>query len=187
MEKFPELKEHEDFVSDLKKFVHLVPRIPSENKSFSPSHHLTISPFHSREEIIEKVRSMREGNPSADLAFYAGRFMDSCDWKPFFKAVFERNPVSIAYFRDKSPDEIYAELKSWPAESIYEGMRISLPDEVVNYKRGDGLEKAITMMNVLKSRQQDDLHLHAGGALAKVKGPGFTYEFNTGKNLEINL
>jgi len=187
LEKYPLLKENHEFITDLKKFVHLIPRIPSENKTFSLLRHFAISPLQPREEIIAILHSMRNSNPSADLAFYAGRFMDSCDWKPFFKAVFERNPVSIAYFKDKSPEEIYAELKSWPAESIYEGMRISLPDEVVNYKRGDGLEKAITLMNVLKSRQQDDLHLHAAGALAKVKGPGFTYEFNTGKNLEINL
>jgi hypothetical protein len=187
MEKFPELKEHEDFVSDFKKFVHLVPRIPSENKNFSLLRYFAISPLSSREEIIASVSSMRATNPSADLAFYAGRFMDTCDWKPFFKAVFERNPVSIAYFKDKSLEEIYAELGSWHDESIYEGKRLSLPDEVVNYKRGDGLEKAITLANILKSRQQGDLHLHAGGTLAKVKGPGFTYEFETGKNLELSL
>jgi len=204
LEKFPEMKEHEDFVTDLKKFVHLVPRLPSENKTFISGGHLpapivnskgvlvsaspnTISPFHTREDIILAISSMRASNPSADLAFYAGRFMESCDWKPFFKAAFERNPVSVAYFKDKTPDEVYAELRSWPDDSIYEGNRLSLPDEVVNYKRGDGLEKAITMMNTLKSRQHGDLHLQAAGTLAKVKVPGIIYEFQTGKSLELNL
>jgi hypothetical protein len=186
LERFPELKDHEDFVSDFKKFVHLVPRIPSENKTFSLPRYLAISPLSSREEIVAIVSSMRSTNPSADLAFYAGRFMDSCDWKPFFKAAFERNPVSVEYFADKTPDEVYAELKSWPGESIYEGNRISLPDEVVNYKRGDGLEKAITLVNVLKSRHQE-LQLACHDGKAKLRLPGITFEFQTQKGLEVGI
>ena len=200
--RFPELKDHHEFITDLKKFVHLVPRIPSENKTFSPPRKLlapiahsngvpasaspnAISPLDSREEIIKKLESMRHENPSADLAFYAGRFMDSCDWKPFFKAVFERNPVSVTYFSDKTADEVYAELNSWPGESIYEGNRLALPDEVVNYRRGDGLEKAITMLNILRLKHQD-AHLSCHDGNAKVKGPGFSFEFSTEKDLDFN-
>lgn len=128
---------------------------------------------------------MRHENPSADLAFYAGRFMDSCDWKPFFKAVFERNPVSVAYFSDKTADEVFAELNSWPGESIYEGNRLALPDEVVNYRRGDGLEKAITMLNILRLKHQD-AHLSCHDGNAKVKGPGFSFEFSTEKDLDFH-
>jgi len=187
LEKFPEMKDNAEFISDLKKFVHLVPRIPSDNKSFSPFHHLTISPFHTREEIIALVSSMRASNPSADLAFYAGRFMESCDWKPFFKAAFERNPVSIAYFRDKSPEEIYAELRSWPDESIYEGNRISMPDEVVNYKRGDGAEKAITLMNVIRARHTCDVRLQINLALVTVKGQHISFEFTSAKGMNYGI
>jgi hypothetical protein len=199
--KFPGLEENHDFITDLKKFVHLIPRIPSENKSFSQGHHLpativnlggeprtashyTISPFSTREEIICIISAMRAGNPTADLAFYAGRFMDSCDWKPFMKAAFERNPVSIDLFSEQSPDEIYSELKSWPDESIYEGNRLAMPDEVVNYKRGDGIEKAITLMNILKARHLgDQIHLTASGSGVKVKGQGIHYEFSTMKKI----
>ena len=201
--KFPELKEHEDFVTDFKKFVHLVPRIPSENKSFSQPHRVpapivnsdgvlvpaspnAVSPSESREEIIEKLRLMRSSNPSADLAFYAGRFMDFCDWKPFFKAVFERNPVSVAYFSDKTADEVFTELCSWPDISIYEGRRLALPDEVVNYTRGDGLEKAITLLNVLRLKHQD-ARLNCHESIAKVKGQGFSYEFSSAKRMEVSL
>jgi len=203
LEKYPALKDNHEFITDLKKFVHLVPRIPSENKSYIQGRHIlapianssgvlvsaspnTISPFSSREEIISIIHSMRATNPSADLAFYAGRFMDSCDWKPFFKAVFERNPVSIAFFHDKTADEVYTELRSWPDESIYEGKRLALPDEVVNYKRGDGIEKAITMLNVFHARHQD-VHFDCHEAKARLKGPGMFFEFGSAKSLSLSL
>ncbi|MCX6287730.1 MAG: hypothetical protein NTY96_11505 [Bacteroidetes bacterium] len=204
LEKYPSLKDNHEFTIDLKKFVHLVPQLPSDNKTYIQGRHLlapivhssgvlvsaspnTISPSSSREEIINLISSMRDNNPTADLAFYAGRFMDSCDWKPFLKAVFERSPVSVAHFKEQSLDEIYAELKSWPDESIYEGNRLALPDEVVNYKRGDGIEKAVTMMNSIKSRHKDDVHLQVSGTLVKVKGPGFSHEFVTAKTLEVHI
>jgi len=183
-EKYPLLKENHEFISDLKKFVHLVTRLPSENKTFSLLRYLAISPLSSREEIINSISGMRDCNPSADLAFYAGRFMDSCDWRPFMKAVFERNPVSVDYFAEKTADEVFAELKSWPDESIYEGNRLAMPDETVNFMRGDGLEKAITLLNVLKSRHQD-VTLNARHGKAKIKGPGYTFEFTYPKVLSV--
>jgi len=186
LDKYPALKDNHEFITDMKKFVHLVPRIPSENRTFSSAHHITILPSDTREEIITKVGSMRSINQSADLAFYAGRFMDSCDWKPFLKAVFERNPVSIAYFQDKTADEVFAELRSWPDESIYEGNRLALPDEVVNYMRGDGFEKAITFLNVIKLKYQGT-HLNCHDGIARVKGQGFSFEFPSAKTFELNL
>ncbi len=36
--------------------------------------------------------------------------------------------------------------------SIYSGNRCALPDEVWNYQRGDGIEKAVLLANVIKSR-----------------------------------
>ena len=47
---------------------------------------------------------------------------------------------------------VFEKLKEWPNESIYDGNRLALPDEVVNFQRGDGIEKAITLMNIAKSR-----------------------------------
>ena len=120
-----------------------------------------VAPGHSREEIIrtlsENRKSKIENRKSliADLAFYAGRFLDSCDWKPFFKAAFERNPVSIELFRDTDLALLYQQLQTWPDESIYDGNRLALPDEVVNFQRGDGIEKALTMVNIAKSRHID--------------------------------
>jgi len=158
---FPGLENHPEFFADLKKFVHTVPRLPSANKAFAASPPITIAPGHSREEIIrtlsENRKSKIENRKSliADLAFYAGRFLDSCDWKPFFKAAFQRNPVSIELFRDMDLALLYQQLQTWPDESIYDGNRLALPDEVVNFQRGDGIEKALTMMNIAKSRHID--------------------------------
>ncbi|MCX6280857.1 MAG: hypothetical protein NTU51_02750 [Bacteroidetes bacterium] len=187
VEQYPSLKENHEFITDLKKFLHLVPRIPSENKNFTPSRHHAITPSSSREEVISIISSMRQSNQTADLAFYAGRFMDNCDRKPFFKAVFERNPVSIAYFHDKTANEIFEELRSWPDESIYEGNRLALPDEVVNYKRGDGIEKAICLMNILKSKYQDEVHLQVSDTLAKLKVQGVIYKFITSKQVDLSI
>ncbi len=157
---FPGLENHPEFFADLKKFFHTVPRLPSVNKDFSTPNPILITPDQTREEIIQYLSSIRNlkseiRNPKsiiADLAFYAGRYMDSCDWTPFFKAVFERNPVSVAYFSEMNLQEAYQQLQSWPGESIYEGNRLALPDEVVNFKRGDGMEKAITLINIAKNR-----------------------------------
>ena len=77
-------------------------------------------------------------------------------------------------------------MKSWPDESIYEGNRLALPDEVVNFKRGDGLEKAFTLLNVLKSRHMD-AHLDCHEGKARIKGIGMSFEFTYSKTLVVSV
>ncbi len=137
-----------------------------------------------RAEITEHLQSIRPQSSVADLAFYASRQMDRCDWRPFLKAAFERNPVSVDYFIDMDIPEIYAALDSWPGESIYEGPRMAMPDEVVNYRRGDGLEKAITLLDILRSRHLDAT-LEQHDSKLVVKATGRRYEFHTQKNIQI--
>lgn len=201
LEKFPSCRDKEDFLADLKRFVHLVPRLPSENKTFPGVSGLTtvptpsgdinttpqcsISPSDTRDSIISKLRAIRTVNPVADLAFYAGRFMDSCDWEPFLKAAFERNPVSIEFFREKEINALYQELQSWPNESIYEENRLAMPDETVNFRRGDGIEKALALMNIVKSRRHgEDIHMTVSGNGVRVHGHGFSYDFTTRKSFD---
>jgi hypothetical protein len=159
-QEFPALAANKQFMDDLRKFVHTVPHLPSSNKLFSRSHHVTISPLQSRDEIIGELSGIRKHSVTADLAFYAGRQMDSCDWKPFLKAAFERNPVSVDYFREMKIDQVYIILSGWPDESIYDGNGLAMPDEVVNYRRGEGVEKAITFANIAKSRHLDIIREH---------------------------
>ncbi len=189
---FPGLGNHAEFFADLKKFIHTVPSLPSANKGFISSHAIAISPDQTREEIISYLSSLRNptshvSNPTsllADLAFYAGRYMDSCDWEPFFKAAFGRNPVSVQYFQEMDLAAAHAQLQSWPDESIYDHDRLALPDEVVNFMRGDGMEKAITLVNIAKARHlevsyrqnHEKILVHAGRE---------KFEFVTRKNLVI--
>jgi hypothetical protein len=126
----------------------------------------------------------KDGSSVIDLAFYAGRYMDSCDWKPFFKAVYERNPVSVAYFHDRAMSDVYDELVSWPGESIYDGNRLALPDEVINFKRGDGIEKAISMANVARSRHLKVSFKQDGAHVVVLVGDD-NFEFSSLKSLII--
>ncbi|MFZ4523382.1 MAG: hypothetical protein ACOYNC_16880 [Bacteroidales bacterium] len=196
---FPGLENHPEFFSDFKKFVHTVPLLPPANKEFIHTVPISITPTQSREEIIEYLSTLRNSkseirNPIsdisssslliADLAFYAGRYMDSCEWEPFFKAAFERNPVSVEYFREIEMQTVYDQMKSWPDESIYEGNRLALPDEVVNFQRGDGMEKAITLVNIAKARHLNVSWVQQTEFIA-VKVEQKRFDFTTGKNIRL--
>ena len=199
---FPGLENHVEFFPDLKKFIHTVPKLPSAKKEFIASPAIKISPDQTREEIISYLSSLRQSpvgsqqlavdSPQhpftiiADLAFYSGRYMDVCDWKPFCKAAFERNPVSIDQFRDMDLQNVYKQLQSWPNESIYDGNRLALPDEVVNYQRGDGIEKAITLVNIAKARHMEvSWEQHAD--TISVRFGKACFDFTTLKKLAISF
>jgi hypothetical protein len=98
---------------------------------------------------------VRQSNPTAELAFYSYRDMESCNWLPFVKAAVERNPVSVQMAEVMSVEEIYTWLGQMKNASIYDGRRLAQPDEVVNYKTGDGLEKAFLLANVIRERNPE--------------------------------
>lgn len=191
---YPSIENHTDFFMDLKKFVHTIPRLPSENKNFNRDYEeISISIDQSRAEIIDYLQKKRLNHSNyiasgsvIDLSFYVGRYMDSCDWKPFFKAAFERNPVSLTYFLDKELFEVYQELDSWDDESIYEGNRLAMPDEVVNFKRGDGIEKVITLVNVARSRKVDYKFQQKNEIIHVLIG-GNQFDFVSYKDLKVKL
>jgi hypothetical protein len=110
--------------------------------------------------------------------------MDRCDWQPFLKAVFERNPVTIKVFGELNLREVYDQLCNWPDESIYDGNRLALPDEVVNFQRGDGFEKALALMHVITSHQRE-YHIHQNfNEIIVVTGED-RFVFHTTKNLKF--
>jgi hypothetical protein len=41
-----------------------------------------------------------------------------------------------------------------PDESIYDGRRLALPDEVWNFKRGDGIEKALLLADFIVQKDK---------------------------------
>jgi hypothetical protein len=149
------IPESEQFVDLLWDFLHIEPQLPSAEKKFSDDSRVEIKPEWNREQIIEYLQSVRGENVTAELAFYAYRDMKNCQMLPFVKAALERNPVSVETFKDESVDTIYQRLKEMDNASIYDASRLAQPDEVVNYGRGDGLEKAFTMADILYQRQPD--------------------------------
>lgn len=139
-----------EILTSLYEFCNIDPRFPGENKCFIKTEPIQLSTEMSREEIIGYLEFIRNNNVSADLSFYALRDFSKTQWAPFIKAAMERNPVSIVKYKDLGEDELISTLESMPNISIYDGQRMAQPDEVCNYQRGDGLEKAICLANVLK-------------------------------------
>ena len=130
---------------------------------------------------------MRQSNPTVDLAFYSYRDMESCNWLPFVKASVERNPVSVQMAEAMSVEEIYAWLEQMKDASIYDGARLAQPDEVANYKTGDGLEKAFLLANVIREKNREqDVEIIADNNLVILKVQ-HEHRFVSTKNLEKSI
>ncbi len=181
------LPDAEAFADDLFDFLYMEARLPSEQKNYIPVPPIEISIAQSRQEIIDYLQSVRSENATADLAFYAYRDMDTCDWAPFVKAALERNPVSIEETKDKSIGQICDWLNHMPDESIYEGNRLAQPDEVANFGTGDGIEKAILLADIIASRQpQQRMELTVDGRHVVLKADA-EYTFTSNKSLAKRL
>ena len=134
-----------EMFKDLHSFILIDPNIPDTEKEFKAEDILEITTEDSREDIIRRITSRADTMETAQLALYVYRDMDLIDWLPFVKAAIERNPVSFIDLNEKTNYEVYSSLKELPIESIYDGNRLALPDEVWNFKRGDGIEKAFLL------------------------------------------
>ena len=182
----PYIPETEQLTDELAEFLHVDPKLPGFEKNYIKGAEIKLSTEWGRQEVIDYLQSIRSQSITTDLAFYAYRDMQSCDWAPFVKAAVERNPVSIEKCRDKSIDDCYGWLEQMENESIYDGKRLAQPDEVANYNRGDGIEKAILLANVIKSRgaekkieltiDDDKVLLKAGGKFRFESGKGIKTE-----------
>ena len=51
-----------------------------------------------------------------------------------------------------SIEQVHQWLEEMSNASIYDGMRLAQPDEVANYRTGDGIEKAFLLANVIRRR-----------------------------------
>ncbi len=142
-------------IDRLAEFARLHPRFPDHGatKEFLPGQPLPLAPDMTREQIIDSLDGFRTKSLTADLAFYAWRDFARTDWKPFLQAAMQRNPVCVQGARDWSWSHVVETITSWTGESIYDGMRMAQPDEVWNYRRGDGAEKAILLAALLAARQ----------------------------------
>ncbi len=145
-------------IGGLRTFCHTEPRLPRpEEKTWvAAGEPLGLSPDMEREALIARLEVLRASHPVAALAFYAYRDLNRTEALPFLKASLERNPVSVAAAREVSDDDLAARVAALPDESIYdEAGRLAQPDEVWNFGRGDGAEKALLLANVLRLRHPD--------------------------------
>jgi hypothetical protein len=180
----PVIPDAERFVNELADFLHTEAKLPAPDKNWLASDPLEISVEHSREQIIDYLHRKRQSNVTADLAFYAYRDMASCDWAPFIKAALERNPVSIRMADQMSLDQVYTWLGQMNDSSIYDQQRLAQPDEVANYKTGDGIEKAFLLANIIRQRDPgQEIEIIADKGDILLKGPG-KYRFASGKGFE---
>ena len=76
-----------------------------------------------------------------------------------------------------------------PNDSIYEGrFRLAQPDEVWNYRRGDGLERALLLANIWKARHPlDALALASDGATVTLKLGAREVCWPTAKAVALNV
>jgi hypothetical protein len=180
----PVIPEARQFVDELADFVRVEPKLPASEKNYLPSEPIKISVEQSRERIIEYLQGIRNNNITADLAFYAYRDMQSCDWRPFIKAAMERNPISTQMVDSKSLEDVYCWLQRMQSVSIYDGKRLAQPDEVANYGTGDGLEKAFLLANIIRKRSpQQDIRITVDNDGVVLKGRG-EYRFASDKGLK---
>ncbi|NLB56417.1 MAG: hypothetical protein GX811_11780, partial [Lentisphaerae bacterium] len=94
-------------------FCRVQPRLPKkEEKNFVTPMSLGLKVGMERDEIIELLNSQRGKSLTVDLAFYAYRDLREVDPVPFFKAAFERNPVSIEALSHKQDEEIVAQVRN---------------------------------------------------------------------------
>jgi hypothetical protein len=180
----PTVPDSQKFVDDLTDFVHIEADLPASDKHFTNGRTIEIKTDWTRDEIIDYLREIRSHNSTADLAFYAYRDMESCDWRPFMKAAIERSPISLEKTKEMSVSEVYDWLAKMPSASIYDRNRLAQPDELANYLTGDGLEKAILLANVLRRRDPDrDLHIEVDNSSVLLRADR-DYEFVSAKTLQ---
>jgi len=178
---------HRGFVDDLVDFLYTEAKLPGQEKNFLPPDPIEISPEQGREKITEYLQHKRQNNKTVDLAFYAYRDMESCDWAPFVKAAMERNPVSIAMAGSMPLDKVYEWLTEMPNDSVYDNSRLAQPDEVANFRTGDGLEKAFLLANVIHERDtKQDMEIIADKNNIILKGQS-EYQFISTKGFEKSV
>lgn len=167
-------------------FLHVEPKLPAADKNFLQEKQPDIKPGMSRQEIINVLKAIHQHSQTANLAFYAHRHLDEQGWDPFIKACLERNPVSIEYFKKQSDEEVIQTLNTWANESIYDEQSLATPDEVTNYQRGDGLEKAICLANILQQRHPEaTLHLECQDGQAALKKNDHEIVFTSNKGYAL--
>ena len=174
-------------IDNLTQFCRVRPQLPdTDKKTFRPDPApLAIDTEMSREEIATRLNDIRTQNTTAAMAFYAYRDLTLTESDPFLVAALQRNPVSIEGARQLSTAAVLEKISALPEVSIYdEAGRLAQPDEVWNYGRGDGLEKALLLANILGSRHPgENLSIHIQPNHVCLEAGNVTHDFASAKSL----
>ncbi len=169
----------------LRNFVEIVPEFPDSTKTYVETNRLNINTQQNRQEIIAHIKEMANENETAALTQYVYRQMDSIDWQPFIKAAIERNPVSINELEYDKPEAVYKYIQDMPNESIYDSCRLAQPDEVWNFQRGDGIEKAFLLANFcINQKLSESIEMDIKKSKAVLVVDDKEFHFESTKNLE---
>ena len=178
----------EKMFTDIREFTVTEPRLPSAEKIFVSEAVPEIRTDDSRAEIIRKVKEMAGVSEMALLALYAYRDPFMTDWRPFVKAAIERNPVCHSELAKLTPDEIYVRINELNNKSIYDDGRIAQPDEVWNFRRGDGAEKVFLMADALHRIDSDAvIDIELAGEAVRLWYNGNDYSFVSVKGLKAGI
>jgi len=180
-----------EMFNDLSVFISTDPKIPEDNKNFIPAVVPQISVNDTREKIAEKIIGSAGKSEISLLTLYVYRQMDKISWLPFVKAAIERNPVCFNELNGKSIQEVAGILDLLPDHSIYDDLRLALPDEVWNFRRGDGIEKAFLLADYILQKDSSaslTIEIENKKVLLTLKGErfNFTSDKSFRKSIEIS-
>lgn len=184
---FKGCKKIENILGELIVFCKTNPQLPDvKEKKWLKNKPIILKKEMNREDIISYLESRREDSEVADLAFLAYRDIKGAGYlKAFLKAAFERNPVSVAATKELTIAESYNYLKGLKDGSIYSENRLAQPDEIFNFNTGDGLEKALALVNIGRERYLES-SLETIGNKVQVFIADKKYSFETNKKVTIN-
>ncbi len=175
-----------EMISDLDLFCVTNPMLPATNKKFHSYTYPSIDLSMDREEIEGEIISSSAKSEMSLLTLYVNRRIDLVDPYPFLKAAIERSPVSFELFGDLAPAILYRKLLSLTDASIYGEKRLAQPDEVANFQRGDGLEKAVVMVSVLAAGGKSSrIELTVSKGKVTVKTGDEIFFFNSDKRHRV--
>lgn len=129
----------------------VVPRLPDPTRVtfLSDDQPLGLTPEMTRDELSARLAALRKQNRAAALMPYAARDLGETESAPFIRAALMRNPVIRDGLRGVPFSEACARLQALEDHSIYDGStRLAQPDEVWNFRTGDGLEKCLALAAV---------------------------------------
>jgi len=177
-----------EMFKDLAAFIHIDPRLPDANKNYIKSVVPRISVDDSRKKITGSLIEAADKSELSLLTLYVYRQMDRIDWLPFVKASIERNPVCFNDLKGKNIREVFDILNKMPDECIYDGQRLALPDEIWNFRRGDGVEKALVLADfIINGDNKAEVIIEINNNKVELKNNNQDFIFASAKSFEKTI